>query len=79
MSRQCDFPWLMGNIRFTETNELLGFGKQYHIIEKAGLRIGVYGVAGEDWIGILAEFAEDELTYYDHVEHSNNMCKYLKE
>jgi 5'-nucleotidase len=57
LSRQCNFPWLMGNIRFTETNELLGFGQQYHIIEKGGVKIGVYGVAGEDWIGILAEFA----------------------
>jgi 5'-nucleotidase len=57
LSRQCNFPWLMGNIRFTETNELLGFGQQYHIIEKGGMKIGGYGVAGEDWIGILAEFA----------------------
>lgn len=44
----------MGNIRFTDTNELLGFGKQYEIIEKSGLKIGIFGVAGEDWIGILA-------------------------
>ncbi len=69
----------MGNIRFTETNLLLGDGKQYEIVEKNGLKIGVFGVAGADWIGILAEFAEDELTYYDHIEYSNNMCKFLKE
>ncbi len=49
----------MGNIRFTETNLLLGDGKQYEIVEKNGLKIGVFGVAGADWIGILAEFAED--------------------
>ena len=79
LTRQSNFPWLLGNIRFTDTNELLGFGKQYEIIQRGGLKIGIFGVAGEDWIGILAEFAEGELTYFDHIEYSNNMCKYLKQ
>ena len=42
-----------------ETDELLGKGKSHFVKEVNGKRIGFYGVAGEDWLGILGDEYED--------------------
>jgi hypothetical protein len=41
------------------------------------LKIGFFGVAGEDWIGILSDGYENELVYDDVGKHSEKMCKIL--
>lgn len=53
LTKACNFPWLLGNITFSSTGKTLGDGLIEHVIEKNGLRIGLMGVAGSDWIGIL--------------------------
>ncbi len=55
LAKACNFPWLLGNITFASTGELLGDGQPYLIKNHKGLRVGIMGVAGCDWIGILNE------------------------
>jgi 5'-nucleotidase len=50
-----NFPWLLGNIRFKNTNVLLGEGRPWMTLDHNGIKIGLMGVAGEDWIDILNE------------------------
>lgn len=57
----CNFPWLLGNIKYRGTEFSLGNGIPYVVKEKFGLRIGIFGVAGEDWLGILSDDYEDAL------------------
>lgn len=42
-----------------ETGELLGKGLTHFVKETNGTKIGFYGVAGEDWLGILGDEYED--------------------
>lgn len=37
----------------------------YVVTEKFGLKLGIFGVGGEDWLGILMDDYEDELEYHD--------------
>lgn len=53
LTKACNFPWLLGNITYSSTGQILGDGKPYLVKVHKGLRIGIMGVAGSDWIGIL--------------------------
>ena len=75
----CNFPWLLGNIRFKDTDFILGNGIPYVVKEVNNKKIGLFGIAGQDWLGILGDDYEDELQYDDIVVHSKKMCKILKE
>lgn len=50
----CNFPWLLGNITRIENGRVLGNGIPY-IIHKTSnnIKIGIFGVAGPDWISIM--------------------------
>jgi 5'-nucleotidase len=53
LAKACNFPWLLGNISYIVGDKLLGDGEPYLVKEHNGLRIGIMGVAGADWIGVL--------------------------
>ena len=55
LAKACNFPWTLGNLIYTPTNQLLGNGEKFIIKERDGMRIGIFGVAGPDWPGILSE------------------------
>lgn len=55
LTKKCNFPWLLGNIKYQLTGKILGDAKPYIVKEHMGLKIGILGVAGPDWIGILHE------------------------
>lgn len=55
LAKACNFPWLMGNINYIETGIPLGNGLPYVIKEVNNHRVGILGVAGEDWMGILSD------------------------
>ena len=57
----------------------MGNGLPYTIKEINGKKIGIFGIAGEDWIGILSDEYEDALEYDDIIDHSKKMCSILKE
>lgn len=54
LAKACNFPWTLGNLTYTPTNEMLGNGEAYIIKERNGVKIGIFGVAGPDWPGILS-------------------------
>ena len=45
------------------TGELLGDGRPFIVKEHDGLRIGILGVAGEDWLWILSDEYEGMLDF----------------
>ena len=63
LAKACNFPWLLGNITYTLTGKVLGDGEPYIVKEHKGLRIGIMGVAGPDWIGILNDEYDNLLDY----------------
>lgn len=56
LAKQCNFPWLLGNITNIKTKRILGNGIPYVIkVMPNGLKVGIFGVAGQDWISVLSE------------------------
>lgn len=45
LAMKCNFPWLLGNLIDKRTKRPLGSAKDEVIIEKNGIKIGLFGVA----------------------------------
>lgn len=78
LKNKSNFPWLLGNLTYLPTGQNLGEGKQYVIVEKYGMKIGIFGIAGEDWPGVLPAMYYGKVQYKDHIEYSKKISKLLK-
>lgn len=79
LAEACNFPWLLGNIRNIKTKRILGNGIPYIIKNMPnGLKIGIFGVAGEDWISIMNEEYEGLFECEDVDEYCMRISKKLR-
>ena len=78
LSAKCNFPWLLGNLIDLRTEKPLGNGRENVILERDGLRIGVFGVAEEEWLSLLTEDYQGQLEYIDFVKYSRYQTKELR-
>lgn len=53
MVKRTGFPWLLSNVYDRRTQRRLADGLEYHIMNKNGLKIGVFSLAEEEWIDTL--------------------------
>jgi len=56
--------------------------EQYHIIDNwkdSGLKIGFFGIAEEDWLGLLTAANTEKVLYEDFISCSEKLCKFLKQ
>ncbi|KAF7354380.1 Metallo-dependent phosphatase [Mycena venus] len=53
------FPWLLSNILDTNTGKVPEPLKDAHVIEKAGIRIGLIGLIEKDWIATITGWPEN--------------------
>ena len=72
-----NFPFLCSNYDFSETI-LNGKTKPYHIIEKQGIKIGVFGI-GIELDGLVDSKLYGKTTYNDPIESANKYATILKE
>jgi len=71
-----DFPFLTANYDFEQTI-LKGKTKAYQIFEKAGLKIGVFGLGIQLW-GLVPSEAYGQTKYLDPLPVANKMSDFLK-
>lgn len=76
--KQTKFPWLMSNVIDKETNQPLGDGQLFHIIERNQVRIGLIGIVEEEWLCALATMSRDDLIFLDYVDESRKLARLLK-
>ncbi|KAJ7349288.1 Metallo-dependent phosphatase-like protein [Mycena albidolilacea] len=48
------FPWLLSNIVDTTTSEVPKGLREFQILERAGIRLGIIGLVEKEWIGTVA-------------------------
>ncbi|MCI0922070.1 bifunctional metallophosphatase/5'-nucleotidase [Sphingobacterium rhinopitheci] len=70
------FPFVTSNYDFSKT-ELAGKTKEYIVIEKDGVRIGIFGL-GVDVEGLVDPKNHKDVIYLDPVEVSNRIVPILK-
>lgn len=75
LAKSCEFPWLMGNIKYIDTGENIGQGYNYYIIDKNGIKVGFLGLAGPDFNGRLISEYKNKLRYIDMAEYAKKICK----
>ena len=57
-AKKCNFPWLLSNVLDSSTGRQLADALRYIVIEHQGIKIGIMGLAEEEWYGsrLLSHF-----------------------
>ena len=76
MLPHANFEFVNANYNFSNTI-LAGKLKEYTIIEKGGLKIGVFGL-GVELDGLVSKDLYRETLYMDPIEHANRIATHLK-
>jgi len=50
----------------------------YFIINKNNIKIGVIGLAEEEWLGLITEIDQKYILYEDYIISAKRLCKKLK-
>ncbi|PFH49098.1 hypothetical protein AMATHDRAFT_148390 [Amanita thiersii Skay4041] len=54
--KSCTFPWILSNIIDTNTSRVPEFLREFQILERAGIRIGIIGLVEEEWITTVSSW-----------------------
>lgn len=81
---ETNFPWLLTNASFRDVSEpgFESYGaklKQWHVIERGGIRIGFMGLIPEQWIDTLACVPRERIDYQDFIEVANETSSFLRD
>jgi len=79
MIARCNFPWLLANIVFEENGKQkpLAEAKEYLIEEINGVKVGIIGLAEEEWLACLTKLPEST-KYLDQAEIGEKIAKQLR-
>lgn len=70
---------MLGNLIDKRTEEPLGSALDEVILVKNGMKIGLFGVAEEDWLSLLTEDYQGQLDYIDFVKYSEYKSDQLRD
>ncbi|KAJ7993618.1 hypothetical protein DPEC_G00256500 [Dallia pectoralis] len=73
------FPWLLSNVYDRFTSETLGHGVVSAIIQRNGLKIGVMGLAEEEWLDSLGTVDKNDINFIDYVERADQLSAELRD
>lgn len=76
---QTRFDWLISNVVDIETNKPLGNGKQFHVIERNGVRLGLLGLVEEEWLATLSTISKDDVVFTDYVVEGRRLARLLRQ
>lgn len=76
--KRTTFPWLLSNVIDKETSNQLGDGQVFHIMERAGLKIGLIGLIEEEWLSTLSTLDSSDVIYQDFVTRGQELARWLK-
>ncbi|TEB36008.1 flagellar associated protein [Coprinellus micaceus] len=72
------FPWLLSNIIDENTGRVPEGLKEYFVVERAGVRIGVIGLVEADWIATVASWPA-EFKYRSMADTAKDLSKVLRD
>lgn len=80
MMKICNFPWLLANIVCEENGKQVRLSntKEYLIEEINGVKVGIIGLAEEEWLACLTKLPAST-KYIDQAEMGRNLCKQLRD
>lgn len=72
----CEFPWVLSNVKLVDGNQIAD-SQEYAILEHQGYKIGIMGIAEDEWIATLPKFDPEDLIFLDPVDCATNLAKRL--
>ncbi|EAU80500.2 hypothetical protein CC1G_11855 [Coprinopsis cinerea okayama7 len=72
------FPWLLSNIIDTNTGKVPEPLREFHVLERAGVRIGLIGLVEEDWIPTIVGWPEN-FEFKDMAEVARSLSVKLRD
>lgn len=75
----CDFPWLLTNVFDSKTEKPLGETLDHVIVEHEGVKIGIIGLAEQEWLDTIVSLEDDDYIYEDFIKSARKWCKKLRE
>ncbi|KRX08718.1 5'-Nucleotidase, C-terminal [Pseudocohnilembus persalinus] len=79
LTQQNNFPWIMSNVLNTLTDSNIANTLEYFIMEKNGFKIGIMGIAEEEWLGVITTISPEVIEYEDFIECAKRLSKNLRE
>lgn len=79
LKKQTNFPWLLSNVYDRQTGNRMGDAEEYLIFHRAGVKIGVFGLAEKEWLDVLLTCYHDRCDYIDFVDAASRMVYTLRE
>ena len=79
LTRCCDFPWLLSNVKYIPTGRNLAEGETTVIIERGGRRVGIMGLVEYDWMATLATIDECDVDFEPFIACARRLSKFLRE
>ncbi|RKP26244.1 Metallo-dependent phosphatase-like protein, partial [Syncephalis pseudoplumigaleata] len=73
----CNFPWLLSNVFDSSTKAPLANGKEYVVVERAGIKIGVIGLVEREWLQTISDLPPT-VEYRDYVEVGQRLARHLR-
>ena len=74
---RCPFPWLFSNVKGKEDRKPLSNCKEWHIIQHAGYKVGLMGLAEYEWLETIGTFFLETAEYEDFIACANRLQHYL--
>lgn len=79
LKKKTDFPWLLTNVFDSKTNKPLGDSIDHIILDRDGVKIGIIGLAEEEWLDSVITLEEDDYIYEDFIKSGKKWCQKLRE
>lgn len=76
--RDTTFPWLLSNVIDTRTSKTPEQLREFHVLERAGIRIGVIGLIEKEWIATISSWPA-EFKYNDAVQVGIDLSQKLRD
>ena len=76
--RESDFPWLLANITLARDGEHLCGAVPTAVIHHDGVKVGIVGLAEEEWIDTLSAVSPEDLRYEDFVACGRRLATELE-
>jgi 5'-nucleotidase len=79
LKKMTSFPWLLTNVFDSKTKEPLAEAIDHIILDHNGIKIGIIGLAEEEWLDAIISLEEDDYIFEDFVKSGRKWCKKLRE
>jgi 5'-nucleotidase len=79
LKKETEFPWLLTNVFVPGTKNPIGHATDHLIVHHKGIKIGMIGVAEEEWLTSIISLNKEDYEFQDFISTSKQWVDILRE